>query len=228
MSAPRYLLQTAVDLACADGEWLTQREREVAAGFRFDKPREDWRLGRLTAKRALSRVIGTDPQALDRFEILAADDGAPEPSLDGEPADAAISLSHSHATGLCVVSTQADAVGCDIECIETRRAVFVDTFFTSAELARWEQAPRDEQDFLATLIWSAKESALKVLRTGLRLDTRDIEVDVPEADAGPGWHRFSARYEEGGRSWTGWWARFGNFVLTAIAEPDGGRPEPLD
>ena len=227
MSAPRYLLQTADDLARAGRGWLTPRELDVAAGFRFDKPRDDWRLGRLTAKRALAHVTGVGAQALDRIEILAAADGAPEPSLDGEPANAAISLSHSHATGLCLVSTQADAVGCDIECIETRRAVFVDTFFTRSELERWERTPRDEQDLLATLIWSAKESALKVLRTGLSLDTRDIEIDVSSVAAEPGWHAFGARYDAGGRVWSGWWARVDNFVLTAIADPDGGRPEPL-
>ena len=56
----------------------------------------------------------------------------------------------------------------------------------------------DGHDAAANLIWSAKESALKVLRTGLRADTRTVEV-VLESPAGitagaqraDGWQRLA-------------------------------------
>ena len=41
--------------------------------------------------------------------------------------------------------------------------------------------PSADHDAAANLIWSAKESGLKVLRTGLRRDTRSVEVVVGEA-----------------------------------------------
>ena len=70
------------------------------------------------------------------------------------------------------------------------------------------------------LLWSAKESALKVLQTGLRRDTRTVEVTVEDVDRGdradPGWRRLLIRPAEG-TDLTGWWRRDGSFLLTVAA-----------
>ncbi|MFO7548841.1 MAG: hypothetical protein R6X29_08265 [Acidimicrobiia bacterium] len=66
------------------------------------------------------------------------------------------------------------------------------------------------------LVWSAKKSALKVLRTGLRRDTRSVEVE-PETGTGDGWHPPTVRTVEG-RTSPGWWRRCRDFLLTG-----GGR-----
>ncbi len=54
----------------------------------------------------------------------------------------------------------------------------------------------------ANLIWPAKESALKVLRTGLRADTRTVEVVLAEPSGistGAGqWQRLSVDREPAG------------------------------
>ena len=70
------------------------------------------------------------------------------------------------------------SVGCDLELVEPRSALFVRDYFTAAERERVAAAPAREHDELANLIWCAKESALKVLRTGLRRDTRSVEVEL--------------------------------------------------
>lgn len=78
-------------------------------------------------------------------------------------------------------------MGCDLELIEARIPGFVGDFFTATEQRLIDSRPAgDERDMAANLVWSAKESALKVLRTGLRRDTRTLEVTVaaPRAD---GW-----------------------------------------
>ena len=80
------------------------------------------------------------------------------------------------------------------------------------------------RDLLANLVWCGKESALKVLRTGLRRDTRSVEVSFPEGGAVDGWAPMSVRAVEG-TVFPGWWQRFGAFV--ADRGRDGAlRPAP--
>ena len=61
-------------------------------------------------------------------------------------------------------------------------------------------------DAVANLIWSAKESALKVLRTGLRRDTRSVDVSLLPDPPVDGWQpaqlarRKVATYPVGGGS----------------------------
>src|SRR2546421_626349 len=75
----------------------------------------------------------------------------------------------------------------------------------------------------ANLIWSAKESALKVLRTGLRRDTRSVAVSLTAASGaagggaeGGGWWPLAVRCGPG-PAIQGWWRRDGEFVLTVAA-----------
>src|SRR5262245_56938844 len=95
-----YWLRQAIADVPADDDWLTAIERQRLAGLRFAKRRADWRLGRWTAKRALTLCCASDPLEL---EIRAAPDGAPEVLYDNRPAEVTISLSHSNGTALSVV-----------------------------------------------------------------------------------------------------------------------------
>lgn len=159
-----------------DLNWLTPGERARFTGFRFDKRRNDWLLGRWAAKNALLELGGLPDSDIGRLEIGSAPSGAPLPRLDGKPYDIGLSISHSNGRAFSVASRSTAGLGCDIERIEPRSAAFVDTFFTDAERGRVERADPRNRDLLITLIWSAKESTLKVLRTGLRMDTRKVQV----------------------------------------------------
>ena len=71
-----------------------------------------------------------------------------------------------------------------------------------------------------TLLWSAKESALKALRCGLRMDTRSVNAapaDDPQTPGGE-WRRVSAAHI-GGRTFNGWWRESHNLVYTVVADP---------
>ena len=80
---------------------------------------------------------------------------------------------------------------------------------------------------LVTLVWSAKESMLKALRTGLRLDTRWVAVDQPAA-AGPGrWRPLTVRHPATGRAAHGWWRHDAGRVLTMVATPPPAVPRRI-
>jgi 4'-phosphopantetheinyl transferase len=77
-------------------------------------------------------------------------------------------------------------------------------------------------------MWSAKESALKALRSGLRADTRSVVVEVPgsieSGRAGKGWQPLSVTESATRQQFTGWWRSVGRLVLTAVADKRFGPP----
>ena len=161
------------------GEWLTAAERSRAEGLRYAKRRTDFLLGRWTLKLAVARALGwpDDLAELARIEGRTAPSGAPRLYVDGEPAARGVSLSDRAGCAVCLVAARTAAVGCDVEIVEPRSDAFVRDYLTEAE-RRLVQAAGPARDKVANLVWSAKESALKVLGTGLRRDTRSVEVTV--------------------------------------------------
>lgn len=210
-----------------DDAWLDDLERERFARMAFPKRVSEARLGRWVAKTTAASFlgIGDDRSGLARVTVRNAHDGAPELFVDGRPADAIIAMSDRSDWAVTAIRRGGVRVGCDIEVVEHRSERFVRDYFTPAERAL---VAGGDRDLLANLIWSAKESALKVLRTGLRRDTRTVEV-VPNSIDGPGWHSFSLRVEGAPDQW-GWWVRYNDFVLTvacaAPCEPPVALVEP--
>ena len=213
----------------APGGWLSAAERGRVEQVRYTKRRMDYLLGRWTLKLAVARVLGwpDDADTLARIEGRTAPDGAPELYVDGEHAAHGVSLTDRAGCAVCLVTADRAAVGCDLELVEPRSDAFVRDYLTEPERGLVASAGAD-RDLAANLIWSAKESALKVLRTGLRRDTRSVEVTL--ADLRPpqrAWSPLEVRAQEG-RTFPGWWRRSGPFVLTACWPGGGPPPEALE
>ncbi len=208
-------------------DWLTAGEADRAAAMRFTKRRDEWLLARWTAKQALAAELGLagDSISLARIEIRTIiggpAQGAPDVFLDGVTHPIGISITDRADWAVCMVGA-VDEIGCDLELVEPRSARFVRDFFTPREQVVVADPPFDAAgDAAANLIWSAKESALKVLRTGLRRDTRSVEVSFPVEPPVDGWQPLQVRTEEG-RDLPGWWRQYGEFLLTVVT----GRPVP--
>lgn len=134
---------------------------------------------------------------------------------------------HRAGRALCMLAPPGTVLGCDLELIEPRSEAFVQDYFTAAESALVTAAPEAVRPLLAKLLWSAKESALKALRTGLRLDTRSVEIALDEkALDRPGWKPFRARLAATDEVFAGWWSRRDDLILTLCASPQGLAPEP--
>jgi len=243
-----WLEQTEADVP-AENDWLSANEAVCLNTLRFPKRRADWRLGRWTAKCALSAYLSV-PAALESFkeiEICAAPDGAPEAFVGGRPARVSISLSHRSGIAICAVAASDVYLGCDLEMVERRSDAFIADYFTAKEQARVARATAGERDRIVTLLWSAKECALKALRTGLRMDTRSVIVNpfIPSV-AGDGWSPMIVRHvgyclpkdrlpddghSEGryldGHVFHGWWQDADNVVRTIVATPPPDSPLPL-
>ena len=212
-----WLTQTERDPPVGE-EWLTAGEQATLARLHVAKRRSDWLLGRWTAKRALAAYLGCVSR-LGRLEIPAAESGAPEVFLDGEAVPLSLSLSHAAGRGLCAITAAGVALGCDLERIEPRSRAFVADYFTDDEQRLIAAAPASDRACIVTLLWSAKESALKALREGLRLDTRSVAATIAGECAVDGWDPLSVHHGDSGRIFQGWWRRDGGCVMTIVADP---------
>jgi len=234
-----WLEQTEADVP-AENDWLSPNEAVCLNALRFPKRRADWRLGRWTAKCALSITLDApaNPQVFKKIAIRPAPSGAPEAFFGNQPAAVAISLSHRDARAICAVTRSGVDMGCDLEMVEPRSAAFVADYFSMEERALVARASAPDRDRLLAMLWSAKESALKALHAGLRLDTRSVIVDpcATSCDLN-GWSPLRVCYS-GGRStefgstadrvFHGWWQQSDNIVRTVAADPPPDPPIPLN
>lgn len=206
-------------------DWLTNEEAGRLAGLRFAKRRTEYLLRRWVCKHAVATAFGlpTALPSLARIEVANRPSGAPYVEVDGLPLELDVSITDRAGWAVCLVGADLSRVGCDLEIVEPRSAAFVADFLTADEQAYVASRRGDDRDAAANLIWSAKESALKVLQTGLRRDTRSVEVTVAPAGtvsaggAEVGWHRLEVRTAEGPRL-PGWWRRDGVFLVTVASE----------
>jgi 4'-phosphopantetheinyl transferase len=228
----------------AEDDWLSPTEATLLKGMRFAKRHDDWRLGRWTAKRALAIYldIPNHPRALAAIEIRPAPSGAPQAFFASRPAPVSISLSHRAGSAICAIAPCGTFVGCDLELIEPRAGNFVEDYFTPTEQALVGGFPEFERQRIITLLWSAKESALKALCIGLQQDTRNVIVSLGEeseccdrsATNDPttfspgdvhGWQPLRVRHADG-QIFRGWW-QYTDFVRTIVASPPPSPPTAL-
>ena len=245
-----WLEQTESDVP-ANADWLSASEAECLNALRVPKRRADWRLGRWTAKCAVaaSLQLPDDHASLQQIEIVPASTGHPEVVLHHRTETVTISISHSGGLALCAVALGDVKLGCDLEMIEPRSPAFIADYFTEKEQQLIAQTGGAERSLLVSLLWSAKESALKALHVGLRADARSVEVN--QLDLQGHWYgRTNTRCTEdslpselpnvfgtdwrtlhiqctGGTDFCGWWQRGNNAVRTIVGSPPPAPPDEL-
>ena len=244
-----YWLQLTADELPAGTDWLSPGEAATLTGIRLPKRRADWLLGRWTAKCATALYLKRPLQhgSLAQIEIRASASGAPEVFCPDQVEPIQISISHRERVGLCVVAPFGTAIGCDVELIEPHTDAFVADYFTPEERTMIACSSSCEKQLLISLLWSAKESALKALRAGLRFDTRSVAVNLQDksfdesgqslADERPaekspidsrsGWRALQVRHFEG-QTFQGWWQEQERIVRTVVAVPPPAMPVHLN
>jgi len=220
-----WLVQTASQIPGHD-DWLSESEQSVLAGFRFPKRRNDWRLGRWTAKQAIQACGAGTKFSLQSLEIRAAEDGAPEAFAEGQPAGFSISISHSRDRSLCAVVPGSASIGCDLEWIEPREENFAADYFTPEEVSIVLGRPQ-ESALAVNLVWSAKEAVLKAIRKGLSRDTRSVLIRPDFGGAEDSWHAWTGLCLESSRLFHGWWRTTGGFIYTIASDQQTTPPQEL-
>ncbi len=226
-----WLELTLADVPVSD-DWLSRGESAQLDTMHFPKRRSEWRLGRWAAKCAVSGYLNgrRGPLPFSTLEIRAAASGAPEVFIGGQPAPVNISITHRDGRGACAVARCGVALGCDLELVEPRSHGFSVDYFTASEQQMIAHSPEPERACLVSLLWSAKESALKALDAGLRLDTRSVIVSFDPLStvfSEEEWRPLQVVHE-GNSIFHGWWQCAEGFVRTVVAFPPPSPPKIIE
>ena len=202
----------------APERWLHPGEQRIAAGFKFQKRKHDWLLGRWTAKQAVIAFIGKTqtPPSPNQIEIRKAPDGAPEVFIDNRPSSCILSLSHSHQFALCALAEKGIKLGCDLESVETRSEAFIKDYLTKSEYELIKSTNTPNRSTYTNLIWSAKESTMKATRKGLSVDTRSVEVNFSPSHDKKQWNRLATFDTNSNQAFFGFWRTQNDMVLTIL------------
>ncbi len=213
------------------GDWLTPHEAAVAAGMRFTKRRTEYLLRRWVCKQAVAAAAGlpADLASLASIEVRNHPTGAPYVHAAGAPSVLEVALSDRAGWAVCLVGEALGRLGVRPRARGAAVRGFRGRLPDPGRAGLGGVAcRRADRDAAANLLWSAKESALKVLQTGLRRDTRSVEVMIGTPGPAPSgthgtddWSPLEVRTAEGGVL-PGWWRRGGRFLLTVASE----RPLP--
>ena len=178
------------------GNHLSVNERETYARLSTPGQRTRWMAGRLAAKYLFLSSPGRarlqrkptlshlssealrvfSPWLYRQIEVVVMVGGKPGLSWCGEARAESISLSHSNGVSCACLGMDA-SVGVDIETTVSRLDAFYRQNFTAAERS-WATSNSIRSDWLFTLLWSLKESALK-----LSLPTQAAGVwDIPKIE----------------------------------------------
>ena len=219
--------QSEADVPKTD-EWLGPSELRVLDNLRFPKRHLEWRLGRWTAKCAVAIVqkIPLLPDSLANLEIRAAPSGAPEVFIANKPTDITVSISHRAGLAICAIVCARVKLGCDLEVIEPHSQAFVEDYLAHDEQLRVTEASFDDRARLIALLWSGKESTLKAMEVGLRVDTRCITVKPGEVRSLSGWTPLKTQ-STAGDTFHGWWRQANSRMQTLVADPSPHAPIQL-
>ena len=174
----------------ADYNWLSNVENIHLQRLIFPKRRSEWLLGRWAAKKLLSSHLpDLSDQDMRYLSIENEVSGAPFATWRGERLPGCLSLSHrADLAAAAWFPIEGVRVGIDLELIETKSVAFINDYFTADEAACVFALPSAEQPLAASLVWSAKEALLKAMQTGLRIDTRQVEVAFIDLIINESWH----------------------------------------
>ena len=143
---------------------LSPKEQAHYQTLRVPKRRAEWLGGRVALKRLVSKTEQVD---LKQVEILPTGEGKPVVTVGGKTYSGAFSITHSHGYAVAALDTQADYIGIDLEKVEPRIEAWKTGFFHPDELT-------GTGDEFLTALWTQKEAVVKLLGTGLSVNSFDV------------------------------------------------------
>jgi len=102
--------------------------------------------------------------------------------------------------------------------VEKRELAFYTDYFSDREIEGERLFPLSREAYF-TLLWSAKESVVKALKTGLRIDVQKIEIFPQKFERetlshSSGWLALSCRVSGMDGNWVGFWQKCEDFIIT--------------
>ena len=144
---------------------LSEREAAFFQTLKLPKRKTEWLGGRLALKRVVSAHVRLPIQAI---EILPhAENGKPQLLIGGKRSMLPFSITHSNGYAVAAIAPQAQYIGIDLEKIAPRINAWKTDFFHPTELT-------GEGDEFLTTLWTQKEAIVKLLGTGLAINSFEV------------------------------------------------------
>ncbi|WP_428059725.1 4'-phosphopantetheinyl transferase family protein [Candidatus Avelusimicrobium stercoris] len=145
-------------------EILGAKESAFFQTLRFPKRRTEWLGGRFALKELVQQATGADKKEI---EILPQPSGKPLLRVGGKDSPLAFSITHSHGFAVAGLAKEDTVLGIDLEKTAHRIEAWAKDFFHPTELT-------EKSDTFLTALWTQKEALVKVLGTGLSLNSYDV------------------------------------------------------
>lgn len=166
------LTQGAIKEGKLQLEKLHPNEKAIYQGYKYKRRKESYLLGRLSAKQAVLGLTG-----VSSYKSIWIDRGVFQfPVVKGVTGqNIQVSISHCDIIGFSIAYPEAHPMGVDIERIDSERKETVLSQLTNKEKLLLQHKAKD--DIIAfTAIFSIKEALSKILRTGMMLEFKFLEV----------------------------------------------------
>lgn len=142
--------------------------------LKFDKRKSSYLLGRISAKNALSKII---PMKTPINSFKVGFGVFQYPVIEQLPCSGfQVSITHCDAIGISLAYPEAHPIGVDIEKINPAKVDSMISLLTEEEITLTNSLLKDKASAY-TLLWTVKESLSKVLRTGMMIDFKYLELE---------------------------------------------------
>jgi phosphopantetheine--protein transferase-like protein len=179
-------------------KYFSLEEQAEYSRFKVIKRQFEWISSRIISKKMIRQILKREKINFTDIRIQKEETGQPYIYITGQGRlEGKFSLSHSNGYVFCGYSLSKELMfGLDLEKIEARSLEFVQDYFSSKEIERYQVLDGKDKDEYTTMVWSAKESVLKTLGLGLSIDTRKVEI-IPLEDSSrlTGWNSCSVKLE---------------------------------
>lgn len=154
--------------------WLNIYEINKISSFKYPLRKESYLLGRLSAKKAILQL----DKNINPKNIIIKNGVFGFPIVEGLSNNIQVVYSHCREKVICVAFEEAFPVGVDLEEINQNKTTLLKKKFTENELVLIKQNSIDEYGFILT--WTIKEALSKIIKTGLTLDLKILELSSIE------------------------------------------------
>ncbi len=153
--------------------FLHKTELRYYDSLKFEKRKISYLLGRIAAKKAISKVIQIQSNLISidfgifNFPVVKSDSNK----------NIQISISHCDNIGIALAFPEEHPMGIDIERINDNKIDSFASIISSKELELINTFNDINLSVSSTIIWTIKEGLSKIFRTGLMMDFRIIEIE---------------------------------------------------
>ena len=123
--------------------WLSENEQLFLSKLRFPKRRQEWLLGRWTAKNLMIKVHPLcNAIKPDNISIHKSENGSPFATLHEKKLKGILSITHRESLAVAAWCDQPQIkIGIDLEAIEPKEDSFINDFFTTIEVNQVAAVP---------------------------------------------------------------------------------------